>query len=76
MPKLVTVTPKKLIKILIKLGFVERDAEGSHILFTHKDGRTTTVAVKSKEIGRGLLRKILHDMDLSKEDYEKLRREL
>jgi predicted RNA binding protein YcfA (HicA-like mRNA interferase family) len=73
MPKLVTVTPKKLVKILLNLGFVQRDAEGSHVFFVHSDGRTTTVALKSKEIGRGLLRKILNDIDLTKKEYEDLR---
>lgn len=33
MPRLVPITPKGLIKLLLKLGFEERDAEGSHILF-------------------------------------------
>jgi predicted RNA binding protein YcfA (HicA-like mRNA interferase family) len=31
MPKLVPIQSKKLIKILLKLGFVQRDAEGSHV---------------------------------------------
>lgn len=73
MPKLVPITPKKLAKILKDLGFEERDAEGSHVLFRHPDGRTTVVAMKSKDISRGLLRKILHDIDLSREDYDRLR---
>ena len=76
MPKLVTITPKKLVKILLYLGFVERDAEGSHVFFYHPDGRTTTVAIKSKEIGRGLLRKILNDINISKDAYEILRNKL
>lgn len=73
MPKLVPITPNQLIKILEGLGFVSRDAEGSHVFFRHPDGRTTTVAVKSQEIGRGLLRKILHDVELSRDEYERLR---
>ncbi len=32
MPKLVPIKPKKLVKILEKLGFSKRDAEGSHVL--------------------------------------------
>lgn len=75
MPKLVPIKPKALIKILERLGFESRDAEGSHVLYRHRDGRTTTVAVKSKDISLGLLRKILHDIDISREEYEKLRRE-
>ena len=76
MPKLVPIKPKQLAKLLQKLGFEERDAEGSHVLFRHPDGRTTTVAMKSKEISRGLLRKILHDIDLPREEYDRLRQGL
>jgi predicted RNA binding protein YcfA (HicA-like mRNA interferase family) len=73
MPKLVPITAKKLIAILLYLGFVERDAEGSHVFFKHKDGRTTTIPMHTKELSRGLLRKILTDIDISREEYEKLR---
>ena len=76
MPKLVPITPKKLVKLLMALGFEERDAEGSHLFFKHPDGRTTTVAMKSSEISRGLLHKILNDIDLSRDEYEHLRRKL
>lgn len=76
MPKLVVITPKKLIQLLHQLGFEERDAQGSHVLYRHPDGRTTTVAVKSKEIGRGLLRKILRDIDISAAEYDELRKKL
>jgi predicted RNA binding protein YcfA (HicA-like mRNA interferase family) len=73
MPKLVPIKPKKLVKILAVLGFVERDAEGSHVFFKHSDGRTTVIPIHTNEISRGLLRKILNDIQLSLEDYEKLR---
>lgn len=74
MPRLVPITPKKLVKILIALGFAERDAQGSHTFFKHSDGRTTVVPIHAKEISRGLLRKILHDIELSVDEYEKLRK--
>jgi len=74
MPKLVPITPKKLASVLHRLGFEERDAEGSYVLFRHPDGRTTIIAMKIKEISRGLLRKILHDTELSREEYDKLRK--
>lgn len=72
MPKLVPIKPKKLIKILLGLGFVERDAEGSHVFFKHLDGRTTVIPIH-EEISKGLLKKILHDIQLSAEGYDKLR---
>jgi len=74
MPKLVPIKPKQLIKILLRLGFVERDAEGSHVFFRHPDGRTTVVPVHDKEISKGLLRKILNDIQLSAEEYDNLRK--
>jgi len=74
MPKLIPIKPKRLIKILISMGFIERDAQGSHLFFRHKDGRTTVVPVHNRELSKGLLRKILNDVNLSIEDYEKLRK--
>lgn len=76
MPKLVVITPKQLVKLLDSLGFEQRDAQGSHVLFHHADGRTTTVAMKSREISRGLLRKVLRDIDLSVEAYDTLHKDL
>jgi len=73
MVKLVPIKSKKLLKLLLKIGFVERDAEGSHIFLRHSDGRTTTIPMHRKELSKGLLRKILNDVRLSKEEYEKLR---
>lgn len=73
MPKLTPIKPKNLVKILYYLDFVERDAEGSHVFFKHSDGRTTVIPMRTKEISRGLLRKILNDIQLSLDDYEKLR---
>jgi len=33
MPKLISIKHKRLVKILEKLGFIRRDAEGSHVFF-------------------------------------------
>lgn len=74
MPKLIPIKPKKLIKILNQLGFLQRDAEVSLVFFKHQDGRTTVVPLPHKEISKGLLRKILADTQLSVEDYEALRK--
>jgi len=73
MPKLVPINPKKLIKILRNLNFEQRDAEGSHLFLKHKDGRTTIIPVHNKDISKGLLKKILNDIKISVDEYEKLR---
>ena len=63
-----------LIKILRKLGFVERRQKGSHLFLSHQDGRTTVILVHpSKQIGIGLLRSILRDVKVSPDDFEKLK---
>ena len=74
MPKLIPIKQKKLIKILISIGFIERDAQGSHVFFKHTDGRTTVVPIHNRELSKGLLRKILNDVQLTVEEYEKLRK--
>lgn len=74
MPKLALIKPVKLKKILLSLGFEERDAEGSHVFLSHKNGRTTVIPMKKSKISRGLLRKILNDCDFSIEKYNKLRK--
>ncbi len=74
MPKLVPIKPKRLIKILLGLGFLERDAEGSHVFFYHPDGRTTVMPIHTEEISKGLLKKILNDIKLSVDEYDKLRK--
>ncbi len=75
MSKLVVVSARDMIKVLLKLGFNEIRQKGSHKFFAHQDGRTTLVPVHSGEdLGIGLIRKILRDIEISLEEYNKLRR--
>lgn len=74
MPRLVPIKPSRLSKILLTIGFCKRDAEGSHVFFAHSDGRTTVIPIHNREISKGLLRKILNDIQLSVEEYDALRR--
>lgn len=63
---------KKLIRILSNFGFHVVRIKGSHHFLRHADGRTTVIPVHSNEdIGKGLLRKILTDCDLTIEDLTK-----
>ena len=75
MPKLVPIKPKHLAKILFFLGFIKRDTEGSHVFFYHPDSRTTVIPMHNRELSKGLLRKILNDIRLPIEEYDKLRKE-
>lgn len=74
MPKLSPIRGKDLISILEKQGFVKVYQKGSHARMEHADGRKTTVPVHSGEkVGVGLLRKILRDTNISRNEFEKLR---
>lgn len=68
------VTAKQLIAVLERLGFQHRPlCATSHRRYTHSDGRRTTVPVhKGRDIGRGLLRKILKDIEVTPEEFRKL----
>lgn len=77
MTKLVTISGKKFCKILDKLGFEKIYGKGSHIRFKHPDGRRTVIPVHGNEdLGEGLLRTILNQIDVDKEKYEELRKKV
>ncbi|MBU2579250.1 type II toxin-antitoxin system HicA family toxin [Patescibacteria group bacterium] len=59
--------------VLKKLGFYELRQRGSHICLKHPDGRFTLVSRHGGEdIGRGLLRQILREINLKPEEFSKL----
>ena len=73
MPKLPVVTAKEIIKALEKIGFQAVRQKGSHVRMKHEDSRIVTVPVhKGKIIGKGLLRKILRDAELTVEEFVEL----
>lgn len=73
MPPLPVVNARQLIIALEKAGFETVRQRGSHVRLKHLDGRMVTVPVHSgRDIGRGLLRKILRDADLSREEFIEL----
>jgi predicted RNA binding protein YcfA (HicA-like mRNA interferase family) len=76
MSNLTMISDKQMVKLIVLLGFVEVRQKGSHVFFAHPDGRTTVVPCHNEDLSRGLLRKILKDIDLSVLEYEKLRKEI
>ncbi|MCG2690381.1 type II toxin-antitoxin system HicA family toxin, partial [Candidatus Parcubacteria bacterium] len=53
---------------LEKIGYQVIRTRGSHFRLSHKTKKSITVPVHSV-IGKGLLRKILRDIDLSPQDF-------
>ena len=74
MPKLRPAKPDEVKKVLEKLGFTSIRQSGSHAVYHHSDGRWTTVPIhKGKDLGKGILRKIIKDAKISTAEFEKLR---
>lgn len=63
-------TARRVIRALEKAGFEVQRQTGSHVRLKHVDGRVATVPVHgNQDIGRGLLRKILRDADMTPADF-------
>ena len=70
-PRLPSMTAPELARILERHGFERVRQSGSHLILRHPDGRRVTVPMhKSKDLGRGLLSRIMKDADLSIEDLK------
>ena len=76
MSKLTIISDRDMIRLLKSLGFVEIRQKGSHVFFAHPDSRVTVVPVHNEDLGRGLIRKILDDIDLTVAEYERLRKNI
>jgi predicted RNA binding protein YcfA (HicA-like mRNA interferase family) len=60
---------EQLLSALKSAGFECVRQKGSHRRLRHPDGRVVTVSGNTGEdVGRGLLRKILRDADISREE--------
>lgn len=68
MPKLPLVSGKTAIKAFIKIGYRIVRQRGSHVRLHHPDKRPLTIP-DHKVLGKGLLRKLLRDAELSIEDF-------
>ncbi len=65
----------EVIAALRRAGFEKIRQKGSHAYLRHADGRSTVVPVhQGEDLGPGLLRKILRDVELSREEFLELLR--
>ncbi|HXX59257.1 MAG TPA: type II toxin-antitoxin system HicA family toxin [Dehalococcoidales bacterium] len=70
MSKLPALTGEQVIKALCNSGFRIERQRGSHVYLKHADGRATVVPLhKGESIGNGLLRKIIRDADMDKDEF-------
>ncbi len=72
MSRLGPVRARIMIRFLKSQGFAQTRQRGSHRFFEHSDGRTATVPDhRGEELGRGLIRSILRDVDVAPREFVK-----
>ncbi|HYA60870.1 MAG TPA: type II toxin-antitoxin system HicA family toxin [Candidatus Acidoferrum sp.] len=68
--KLPVISGTKLIAFLEKIDFIIIHQKGSHVRLQHIDGRIVTVPNHSgKSVSKGVLRKIIRDLGISKDEF-------
>ena len=64
---------KKVVRALENIGFRQIRQEGSHLFMRHPDGRTTLIPIHPGEkIGKGMIRKIINDAELTRDTWFEL----
>ena len=73
MPKLPSLNPQKIIKILEQNGFILDRVKGSHHIFYHpKTKRRVVVPLHKKDLPKGTLLEILKQAGISKDILNEL----
>ncbi len=69
-PRIPALKARQLITILNRMGFQVVRQSGSHVFLKHLDGRVTVVPMhQGQDIGRGLLRQILRDINVTPKQF-------
>ena len=74
MTRLPVISGDDFIRVVHKIGYVWDHTEGSHMILLHTSGRRLSVP-RHKEMGRGLLRSLIRDAGLTREEFLRLLRE-
>ena len=72
--KLKQVKPKKLLKALLKLGFIKKRQKGSHIFlegYVNNQKKFTSISLHNESIPRGTLKAILKQTGVTEEEIIK-----
>ena len=73
MPRIIPIEPYKLIKLLDKVGFKPIRQRGSHVILMNEKGVRIVIPVHpGKKIKPGLIRVIITEAGLTREEYFKL----
>jgi len=67
-PRLPVISGDEFTKAIRKIGYVWDHTEGSHMILLHPSGRRLSVP-RHAELGRGLLRALIRDAGLSRDEF-------
>ncbi len=73
MPRMPVISGDEFAKALNKIGYQWDHTEGSHMILIHSSGRRLSVP-RHPELGRGLLRALMRDAGLSRQELIRLLR--
>ena len=68
MARLPVLSGDEFVRVAGKIGFVHDRTEGSHMILLGPTGRRLSVP-RHKELGRGLLRALIRDAGLTREEF-------
>ena len=68
MARLPVLSGDEFVRVVGKMGFVHDSTEGSHMILLGPAGRRLSVP-RHKELGRGLLRALIRDAGLTREEF-------
>mgnify|MGYP001102587891 CR=1 FL=1 len=74
MSRLPVISGDEFAKAMRKVGYVWDHTEGSHMILLHPSGRRLSVP-RHAELGRGLMRVLIRDARLCREEFLRLLRE-
>lgn len=74
MARLPVISGDNFVKVMRKVGYVWDHTEGSHMILLHPSGYRLSVP-RHRELSRGLLRSLIRDAGLSREEFIKLLQE-
>ena len=73
MPKLPTISPEKLARVLERSGFLLDRIKGSHhVYYNPRTQKTVVIPFHGKDLPKGILNEILKQAGITREDLAEL----
>lgn len=71
--KVPVVKPRELIRVLVKIGCIQKRQTGSHVIFEYPKNRVLIIVPQHpRDLKKGVLRGIIKDLNLTVEEFKNL----